>query len=68
MLTTGCLGRRRFYRWARLGLSDVLETQMARYDAVIYFANPRPRAQLERLKAEHHWPKLVIRDIPQPSR
>ncbi len=46
---------------------ELVETQMARYDAVIYFANPRPRALLERLKAEHHWPKLVIRPIPGPS-
>jgi hypothetical protein len=42
----------------------IIETHIARYDAVIYFANPRPRALLERLKAEHHWPKLVIRPIP----
>ena len=48
-------------------VSDVLATHMARYDAVIAFANPRPRALLERLKSEHHWPKLVIRSIPGPS-
>jgi len=46
---------------------EILETHMARYDAVIYFANSRPRALLERLKAEHHWPKLVIRPIPGPG-
>jgi hypothetical protein len=44
----------------------IIETHMARYDAVIYFANPAPRALLERLRSEHHWPKLVIRDIPEP--
>ncbi len=47
-------------------LCDVLETHMARYDAVIAFANPRPRKQLERLAAEHHWPKLVVRELPEP--
>ena len=44
----------------------ILETHMARHDAVVAFAAPAPRKQLERLQAEHHWPKLVIRDIPQP--
>lgn len=45
----------------------ILETHMARYDAVIAFADRGPRALLERLKAERHWPKLVIRPIPGPS-
>jgi hypothetical protein len=45
---------------------DILETHMARYDAVIAFANPKPRKLLERLAADHHWPKLVVREIPQP--
>lgn len=48
-------------------LRGILETHMARYDAVIAFANPQPRKLLERLAADHHWPKLVIRDIPKPS-
>ncbi len=48
-------------------LRDILETHMARYDAVIYFANPRPLASLERLRAENHWPKLMVRPIPSPS-
>lgn len=43
-----------------------IETHMARYDALIVFANPRPRTQLKRLQFEHHWPKLVIRPIPGP--
>ena len=46
---------------------EIVETHMARYDAVVYFSNPRPRALLERLKSEHHWPKLVIRPIPGPT-
>ena len=44
----------------------IVETHMARYDAVIAFANPSPRKLLERLGAESHWPKLVVRDLPQP--
>ncbi len=48
-------------------MRDILETHMARYDAVIAFANPKPRESLERLAADHHWPKLIIRDIPKPS-
>jgi hypothetical protein len=43
---------------------DSLETDMARYDAVIVFAMPSIRRRLEHFAAEHHWPKLVIRDIP----
>lgn len=43
----------------------IVETHIARYDAVIYFANPRPLALLKRLQAERHWPKLVLRPIPQ---
>jgi hypothetical protein len=35
--------------------------------AVICFANPRARAQLQRLRAERLWPKLVIRPIPEPA-
>jgi hypothetical protein len=45
---------------------DTIETHMARYDALIAFANPRPRALLERLKRGHAWAKLVIRPIPGP--
>lgn len=46
----------------------VLETHMARYDAVIAFANRLPRGMLERLAGEHHMPKLVIRSMPHPPR
>ncbi len=42
----------------------ILETHMARYDAVIAFCEKAPRRRLERLAAEHHWPKLVVRHIP----
>lgn len=44
----------------------IIETHMARYDAVIVFANPKPRKLLQRLAAQHHWPKLVVRNIPKP--
>lgn len=44
-----------------------VETHMARYDAVIAFANPKPRKRLERLAADNHWPKLVVRSIPEPA-
>ena len=47
-------------------LRDLLVTHIARYDAVIAFANPGPRRLLERLKAQQQWPKLVIRPIPTP--
>jgi len=44
----------------------IVETHMARYDAVIAFAKPAPRRLLERLATENHWPKLVVRAVPEP--
>lgn len=44
---------------------EIVETLMGRYDAMIFFGSSRPRAMLERLKSEHHWPQLVVRPIPQ---
>ncbi len=44
----------------------IVETHMARYDAVIAFAKPAPRRLLERLAQENHWPKLVVRTLPKP--
>lgn len=46
---------------------EIIETHMARHDAVVAFCRPLPRNLLKRLQAEHHWPKLVVRDIPGPS-
>lgn len=43
----------------------ILESLMRGYDAAITFCAPAPKALHERLAAEHHWPKLVIRSIPQ---
>ena len=45
---------------------EILETHMARHDAVIAFCESKPRNLLRRLQAEHHWPKLVVRQIPKP--
>jgi hypothetical protein len=45
-------------------LREVLADNSARYDAVVYFAGRRTRAQLRRLKREEDWPKLVVRDLP----
>ncbi|HWW67118.1 MAG TPA: hypothetical protein VNY83_03975 [Solirubrobacterales bacterium] len=45
---------------------DIIETHMARYDALIAFAKPVPLAVLKRLQSQNHWPKLVIRPIPTP--
>jgi hypothetical protein len=44
----------------------IAEALMAGYDALIAFCAPQPRSLFERLVAEHHWPKLVIRPIPEP--
>lgn len=66
------IGRERHAILVRLGGGSgerdrsILETHMARYDAVIAFCAPVPRKRLERLAAEHHWPKLVVRGIPGP--
>jgi MarR family len=45
---------------------EILETHMARHDATVAFCRLQPRKRLTRLATEHHWPRLVIRDIPQP--
>ena len=64
------IGRERHAIVVRLGIGGeereraILETHIARYDAVIAFCAPSPRKQLERLAGEHRWPKLVVRDIP----
>ena len=66
------IGRERHALLALLRTQDqdrlraIVETHMARYDAVIAFADPAPRRLLERLAKENHWPKLVVRDLPKP--
>lgn len=45
---------------------DILESLMRGYDALIVFCAQPPRSLYESLAAEHHWPKLVLRDIPAP--
>jgi hypothetical protein len=47
-------------------LRGIVETHMGRYDAVIAFAELAPRRALERLAKKNHWPKLVVRAIPEP--
>ena len=43
---------------------DILESLMRGYDAVVAFCAPYPGNLYRRLATEHHWPKLVVRDIP----
>lgn len=45
-------------------MTSMVEHRSAHYDAVVCFCTRRPRRLLERLAAEHHWPKLIIRDLP----
>jgi len=67
------VGRERHALLVKLGFQslererDILETQMARHDAVVVFCAPSPEKQLERLAAEHRWPKLVVRPMPKPQ-
>jgi hypothetical protein len=44
-----------------------IEAFRADYDAVIVFAKPEPRRFIERLAANRHWSRLVIRDLPTPE-
>lgn len=43
---------------------DILESLMRGYDAVIAFCAPAPGNLYRRLAEAHHWPKLIVRDIP----
>lgn len=45
---------------------DILESLMRGYDAVVAFCAPGPGNLYRRLASAHHWPKLVIRNIPEP--
>lgn len=45
---------------------DIVESLTRTYDALIAFCAPGAANLYQRLAAEHHWPKLVIRPIPQP--
>lgn len=45
---------------------DILESLMRGYDALIAFCAPAPLGLYQRLAAEYHWPKLVLRPIPTP--
>ena len=44
-----------------------IEAFRSDYDAVVVFANPAPRRLIERLAANLHWSKVVVREIPTPE-
>jgi hypothetical protein len=44
-----------------------LESHMRRYDALVAFCAPKARRSLQRLAAQNHWPKLVVRELPKPG-
>lgn len=46
---------------------DILESLMRGYDAVIAFCAPAPGNLYRRLAEAHHWPKLVVRDVPHST-
>ena len=48
-------------------IEAILDELTGRYDAVVYFAAPAPRRQLERLGGSERWPKLHVRDVPRLS-
>jgi transposase/Mn-dependent DtxR family transcriptional regulator len=39
----------------------------ARYDAAVVFCPPRRRRLYESLRAQNHWPNLVLQRLPDPS-
>jgi len=45
---------------------EILESLMQGYDAVIAFCAATPGNLYRRLAETHRWPKLVVREIPQP--
>jgi hypothetical protein len=48
--------------------AELVRQQTSRYDAVIFFCvSLRARRFLELLQREHHWTKVVIRDMPDPA-
>jgi hypothetical protein len=46
--------------------TSIIYSHHARYDAVICFCVPYTRRLLTRLAKQNHWPKLILRDLPQP--
>jgi hypothetical protein len=45
-------------------LRQAIAENSAHYDAVVYLCSPRARGQLDRIKAQEDWPKLIVRDLP----
>jgi AcrR family transcriptional regulator len=48
-------------------LEDMVEHHSANYDAIVCFCAPPAYRQLKRQACVHHWPKLVLRHLPQPG-
>ena len=48
-------------------LAPLLDGLSARFDAVLYFCSPAVRRQLAELQASGRWPKLALRELPQPA-
>lgn len=44
-----------------------VETLLERFDAVVVFCVEETRDIYERMKDEHEWPRLVVRELPQPA-
>ena len=47
-------------------MAPTLDALSARFDAVLFFCSPPVRRQLEALAATGRWPKLAVRDVPEP--
>ena len=48
-------------------IAPILDELSQRFDAVIFFCSPPARRQLDALHASGRWPKLAVRDVPQPA-
>jgi hypothetical protein len=48
-------------------LTAILDELNGRFDAVLYFCAPGPRRQLTQHEQSERWPKLGVRELPQPA-
>lgn len=44
-----------------------LERFERRYHSALYFCAPDPHRQMRRLQAKGSWPKLELRELPDPE-
>jgi len=44
----------------------VLNHHAERFDAILYYCAPQTIRLLRRLAEKGHWPKLAVRELPQP--